>query len=61
MRVDESGGGGNGLGEEVAVPLMDVVAVFPQVRLSNERFCKLDAVVQRELTSCDVVGVYVGC
>ena len=58
--VDESSGGGDRLGEEMAVSLMYVVAVSPQVPLSNKRFRKSDAVVKSELTSGNVIGVYVG-
>ncbi len=60
MRVDESSGGGDGFGEEVAVSLVYVVAVFPQVLLSNKRLGIPDAMVKSELAESECVGVDVG-
>ena len=60
VRVDESSGGGDGFGEEVAVSLVYVVAVFPQVLFSDKRLGIPDAMVKSELAGSDVVGVDVG-
>ena len=60
MRVDEGSSGGDRFGEEVAMALMDVVAIIPKMRLPNERFRKPDISVKGKLTGGDVVGVDVG-
>ena len=60
MGVDVGSSGSNGFGEEVAVALMDVVAILPEMWLPNEDFRKPDTSVQGKLAGGDVVGVDVG-
>ena len=51
MGVNKCGGSSYRLNEEVVVPLVYVISVFPQMRFTNQCLRKLDAATKSKLMS----------